>query len=439
MTDTDLAPLLIDALADALGPVTIESLERLTGGASRETWSFDAVERDGTRHHLILQRERGGGDTVAGPPFEVEDQLLRAAADAGVPVAAVVADSDACQALGDARITGRLEGVEGLGPRIVRSERFARLRGRLTPELGRALAAIHSIPVAAVPGLAAVDPVDTVRTGLDLLGVTSPAFELALRYLADNRPAESDPVVVHGDFRVGNLLVDEDDLRAVLDWELAHLGHPAEDLGWLCVRAWRFGGSQPVGGIGSIDELLAAYRAAGGRPVERADLIWGLVAGTLRWGLICAHQASRHLDGHVRSVELAAIGRRTVENEHDLLDLLGIPAFDDGGARSLPTPLVHGRPTAAELVEAVREHLTERVAPLLDGADAYGLRVAANALGIVQRELDSTPTPEPVIDEPSLAARIRGGHEPDAGDLDRIRAAVTARLRVANPRWDQNL
>ena len=117
-------------------------------------------------------------------------------------------------------------------------------------------------------------------------------------------------------------MVGPDGLRAVLDWELAHLGDPIEDLGWFCVRAWRFGSTDPAGGFGSRDELLAAYEAAGGGAVDPAELHWWEVLGTLKWGVICVMQATAHLTGLSRSVELAAIGRRVCETEHDLLELL---------------------------------------------------------------------------------------------------------------------
>ena len=56
---------------------------------------------------------------------------------------------------------------------------------------------------------------------------------------------------------------------AVVDWELAHLGDPVEDLGWLCVKSWRFGvNDRRVGGFGTVDDLLAAYRAAGAEVVN---------------------------------------------------------------------------------------------------------------------------------------------------------------------------
>jgi aminoglycoside phosphotransferase (APT) family kinase protein len=153
---------------------------------------------------------------------------------------------------------------------------------------------------------------------LDTLGQPHPAFELAFRWLEQHRPASPRQAIVHGDFRLGNIIVGDDGLRAVLDWELAHLGDPMEDLGWLCVKAWRFGSSKPVAGVGDRAELFAAYEAAGGGTVDPAAAHWWEVLGTLKWGIMCILQCSAHLSGLSRSHELAAIGRRVCENEHDL-------------------------------------------------------------------------------------------------------------------------
>ncbi|MGN6694157.1 MAG: phosphotransferase family protein [Aquihabitans sp.] len=414
----------------------IEDLRRLSGGASRETWSFTAVAGN-ERRRLVLQRVRGGM-TMGSASLASEDALLAAASAAGVPVPPVVVDAAGCEPfLGAARITEHVDG-EALGPRIVRRDEFAPARAVLAAQCGRALAAIHSIDPADVPGLEPVDTLGRLRDGLDLLDEHRPAFELALRWLADHRPAERPLGVVHGDFRVGNLLVDPDDgLQAVLDWELAHLGDPLEDLGWLCVRAWRFGGDGEVGGVGPLDDLLDAYAEESGAPVSADDVRWWIVAGTLTWGLICAVQAHRHLDGHVRSVELATIGRRVCETEYDLLDLIGVTESKTGAPEPAPDPgTAHGRPTAAELVEAVREHLADVVAPELDGAAAFQLKVAGNALGIVERQLRAQPTS--VLDdrlERALADAIRSGSELEDDVLVEIRAAVVDRLHVANPKW----
>jgi aminoglycoside phosphotransferase (APT) family kinase protein len=124
--------------------------------------------------------------------------------------------------------------------------------------------------------------------------------------------------VVHGDFRLGNVIVGGDGLRAVLDWELVHLGDPMEDLGWMCVKAWRFGSPLPVAGVGEYERLFEAYEAAGGAAIDGDVVRWWEVLGTLKWGIMCIMQANAHLSGVARSHELAAIGRRVCENEHDL-------------------------------------------------------------------------------------------------------------------------
>ena len=141
--------------------------------------------------------------------------------------------------------------------------------------------------------------------------------------LAAGLPEQLPATVVHGDFRLGNVIVDEHGLAAILDWELAHVGDPMEDLGWLCVKAWRFGGDLPVAGLGAYDDLFAAYSDASGRPVDPDVVRWWEVLGTLKWGIMCIMQANAHLSGASRSHELAAIGRRVCENEYDLLALMG--------------------------------------------------------------------------------------------------------------------
>jgi aminoglycoside phosphotransferase (APT) family kinase protein len=306
------------ALAGLLGAREITGLRRLSGGASRDTFSFDADGRP-----LILQRQRAAGLR----DFSIESALLREARKADVPVAEVlVTDADATdeqrEAIGAAfMVVERLEG-ETIARKILRDDEFAGARPKLAAQCGEALAGIHSIPVDAVPGLEQTDQVAQYRAAHDSLGVPSPAFELGFRWLEANRPMSSATTVVHGDFRLGNLIIDGNGLRAVIDWELGHLGDPMEDLGWLCTKAWRFGNKPRVGGFGDVDDLVAAYEARAGSAVDRDALRWWETLGTLKWGVMCNMQANAHLSGMVRSVELAMIGRRVAEQEHDLLLLL---------------------------------------------------------------------------------------------------------------------
>lgn len=303
---------LADAISRALDGRAIGALTRLSGGASRETWRFEA---DG--EPLILQRQRAG-DTR---DMEVEASVLRAAAAAGVPVPHLLA-SGRFENGARYMIQSWVDG-ETIARKILRDDDFASARDSLVGQFATALAAVHSIPVDNVPGLPTTDQVAQYRQSLDDLNAqlqqSHPAFELAFRWLEANRPASARRTVVHGDFRLGNVMVGPEGLRAVLDWELAHIGDPMEDLGWLCVRAWRFGSDLPVAGVGHYVALLAAYESATGSPADPEALLWWEVLGTVKWGVMCMLQASAHLLGFSRSHELAAIGRRVCENEYDIL------------------------------------------------------------------------------------------------------------------------
>ena len=304
---------LAGALAATLGePVT--DLQRLSAGASRETWSFSTPS--GSR---ILQRLPRGASRAG---VDLEAAILRAAFDAEVPVARVLASFEAGGPLEmPALVLDRVEG-EALPPRLRRDPRFAAALEDLAPECGRILARLHSIPLQRLPQLSRPDPIERCREVLDGLDERHPAFELVLRRLELSRPEPRPDTLVHGDFRLGNLLIAEHGVSAVLDWELVHRGDPAEDLGWLCVPAWRFGGERPVAGAGSYEQLLDAYRSAGGAEVAVEELRWWQAAGTVWWGVLCHVQASRHLKGQTRSVELASIGRRACEQEWDALEVL---------------------------------------------------------------------------------------------------------------------
>ena len=298
-------------------PARIEGLAPLLGGASRELWTFDALV-EAERHELVARRDPEGAEDPDGRAREAG--ALAAAARHGVPVPALL-----WCAPDTGLVMQRLQG-EARPRRILCEERFATARGRLVDEVARAAAAIHAIPLAEL-GLRPSSPEESVaalEAELDRIGEPHPVLELGLRWLRLNLPEPAEPALVNGDFRLSNWLVDEAGLVAVLDWELCHAGDPAEDLGWMCIRSWRFGADErPAAGLGSRDELLEAYAAAGGREVSRAELRFWEAYGNVRWGVICLVQADLHLSGNLRSLERAAIGRRTAEPEWDLLAMIG--------------------------------------------------------------------------------------------------------------------
>jgi aminoglycoside phosphotransferase (APT) family kinase protein len=311
-----LAAVLKDTFGEELA---VEDLRQLTGGASRQTWSFDAVGAAGARRPLILRRDP---PEAAAKGMHEEALAIMAAARAGVPEPEIMAHSDDPSLLDAPFIL--MERVEGetLARRILRDEEFAAVRPRLAEQCGEILARIHSVPLAEVPGLERPDVLAKLRETLAEFDDPSPALELGLRWLEQHRPEPTDHVVLHGDFRNGNLVVGPDGIRAVLDWENVHRGDPMQDLGYLCVRAWRFGAEEPVGGFGPYADLFRGYERVSGRTVHPEIVRWWQLYGTVWWGVGCMRQAWRHLSGSERSVELAAIGRRVWEQEYDVLLLL---------------------------------------------------------------------------------------------------------------------
>jgi aminoglycoside phosphotransferase (APT) family kinase protein len=207
---------------------TVSALRRLSGGASRTTSSFELHTADGTSKPLILQQDRGSLPDQ-GPHARVEAALLAAARAAGVPVPGVVAAGVTDGLPPGWLVVERIDG-ESIPRKILRDPEWAGARAVLTAQCGQALAAIHRIDPATAAGLPSRDPLEDPRSFLDTLGEVRPALELGVRWLEAHRPPPGPPTTVHGDFRMGNLLVGHDGLRAVLDWELAHVGEAAEDI-----------------------------------------------------------------------------------------------------------------------------------------------------------------------------------------------------------------
>jgi aminoglycoside phosphotransferase (APT) family kinase protein len=311
--------------------VRVEDLRKLPGGASREIWSFDALV-GGQRLALILRRDPG--NSTLQTQRREEYRVQQAAFAAGVPVPRPYWLAEDDGELGaPSYVMARVEG-ETLPRRLLRDEAYAGARAVMTAQLGATLARIHAIDLAAhdlgflaapapgeSPALAELERYEQIFRGI--APEPHPVFELAFRWLRQRLPDAAHRTLVHGDYRVGNVMFGPEGARAILDWELSHIGDPAEDLGWLCVRAWRFGSDDlPVGGIGRREELLGAYREAGGAPISGERVRFWEVFGNLKWATICIAQAKTHLDGLVKSVELASLGRRTAETELELLDLI---------------------------------------------------------------------------------------------------------------------
>jgi aminoglycoside phosphotransferase (APT) family kinase protein len=327
MTDlVRLADKLVRAFRHVLGPaLQLESLRRLNTGASAHTCQFELVA-GGERTACIVQLQSDAEPFISALPKRAQAALQAAAFRAGVATPEVLLELDADDDSPAGFVTRYVAG-ESLGKRIVHDARFSAARSRLVEQCARELARIHTLPACELDFL----PVRDGRAQLHELTArhrsygARPVFEAAAQWLHARSPHNiaRKVAVVHGDFRVGNLLVAEHGLSAVLDWELAHLGDPLEDLGWLCVRSWRFGRADlPAGGFATREALFDAYSAASGCAVDREAVRYWQMLGTLKWGVICQWFAARRLAGATTGIEPAVIGRRVSEVELQLLDLL---------------------------------------------------------------------------------------------------------------------
>jgi aminoglycoside phosphotransferase (APT) family kinase protein len=254
------------------GPLS--GLRRLSGGASQQTWAF-VVGTGAAAVPLILRRAASAGRGHGTAGLATEAALITAARAAGVPAPAVRHVLQPEDGVGEGFIMDRLDG-ETLGRRIVREPAFSDARRGLAAQCGAAMARIHGLATDGLPRLRTACARAELAFQADLHkrhGTVRPVFALALQWLARHAPDDvAEPVLVHGDFRNGNLMVGPDGLRGVLDWELAHLGDPMEDLGWICVRSWRFGGGKAL-------PVAASARA---RPCARP--MWRPAAGSMRRG-----------------------------------------------------------------------------------------------------------------------------------------------------------
>jgi len=308
------------------GATGVVGAVRLSGGASQETWSFDITHPAGNIGAILRRAPTGYGAAPArAAGLDAEAVLMQRAHAAGVPSPRVLHVLKPQDQLDIGFIMERVEG-ETIPRKILRDDRYAQARPHLARQLGEVLAAIHGLAPAELPELrrmTATGEIAELERDYRSFDWPRPVFELAIRWLRDHDPGPPEQLtLVHGDFRHGNLIIGPEGLRAVLDWELAHIGDPLEDLGWVCVNSWRFGEiDKPVGGFGAREELFAGYEKAG-RRVDPARVKFWEVMGTLRWGVMCCGMMQRFRTSPEHSVERAMIGRRASETEIDLLQLL---------------------------------------------------------------------------------------------------------------------
>lgn len=316
----------LNEITDRLGEnVThVEDVKRLSGGASQETWSFYAVQPHG-RQKLILRRapyETAGGQGIG---LSKEAEILRNLVSTDIPAPRVICLFEPDDPIGSAYVMNAIEG-ETLPQKIFRDPEFQAGLDRFSEQCGRALARLHTLPSENIPYLPLAGPADQIAQYENILRANNmerPVLELALQWLKENVPETVQPVLVHGDFRMGNLMIDSSGLAGILDWELCHMGDPREDIGWLCVNSWRFGNREKrAGGAGHLLPLLEAYAKAGGQEFTESDIDFWECLGSFKWGIMCSMMYRAFQSGDDPSIERGSIGRRTSETEIDLINIL---------------------------------------------------------------------------------------------------------------------
>jgi len=374
------------------GYTRLVSAERLSGGASQETYQLN-IETTQGEMSLALRRAPGGEVVEVSPGhpgLATEALLMSSARAAGVPepeVFHVLSDADD---LGDGFIMQWLDGIT-LGARVVRSTELAAIRPKLAFLCGEILAKIHAIDLQATGldrKLEIISPYDYVHQTWDrykLFATAQPMIDYAGRWLLDNIPEGFEPALVHNDFRNGNIMFAAQGVVAVLDWEVAHIGDPMRDLGWICTNSWRFGRSDlPVGGFGRYEDLFAGYESVTGVVVDRQRVKFWEVFGSFWWAIGCLGMAEHYRTGPDKTVERPAIGRRSSECQVDCVNLL-IP----GGVTLVDAELATANldmPRTDELLTSVRDFLRDDVMQQTQGRTNFLARVAGNSLDIVLRD-----------------------------------------------------
>ena len=412
----------------------LESCQQLSAGASLETYRI-SVKTDTGEQRLALRRMQPtmAKDSRFGSiSLDAEARLFQLAAENSIPAPRVVYVLQGKDNLGSGFLMEWLDG-ETLGQRIVRSEALADVRAQLAFQCGQVLGQIHALDwksAQLADALPIVDPenlVDETWKSYCELNVPVPMIDFSWRWLKEHLPENPQSVLVHGDFRNGNLMIDQTGIKAVLDWELAHIGDPVRDLGWLCVNSWRFGFTeQPVGGFGHIDDLLAGYQQTSGISVSREHLEFWQVFGSFWWAGGTLQMVNAWRTGDIPILERPVIGRRSSEAQMDCVNLL-IP-----GEYSLPDAKLSiaagtSLPMPAELLEGVANFLKHDIAEQLDTHDAFLARVAANSLRIAQREF--LHGEKLAAEEKQRLTELIGRD----GELDTLRWELVDRLRNGIP------
>lgn len=262
--------------------IVFEGLVRSAGGLSRENWSFDATWTDAAgphSHRLMLMRDAAG--TLLNTDRAREFAVLKALADTDVPAPKVFwmdaqGDHLGAPSVVMERVPGYcdymvLNGGGTLESRLTLARSFITLMANIHEVDWRARGLADSLGVPdEAPSLRELKhwEVEYQKARLE----PHPELDYVLAWLKRRAPAAETLVLVHGDFKPGNALIDNGRITAKLDWETAHLGDPLEDLGWVTNPVRKR--EHQIPGHWERQEIVNAYRQLTGNSVREADLRW---------------------------------------------------------------------------------------------------------------------------------------------------------------------
>ena len=271
----------------------VGALTPLPGGHSGLTYRVETSEGP-----LVVKSVPENQKAVGRHDMLRQARMISALASTDVPVPAIVATDDTEPAW----FAMQLVGGESLEPVLDDPAVPPSLAAQRMLRAAEILPALHDVPLDKVPVDAdALSPRDELARWARTMAAVPPhlvpdADRLHQR-LSAGIPAAVGPTLVHGDYRLGNLICDGTEPVALIDWEIWSVGDPRVELGWFLVFAdgSNFPGvGREVEDLPTAHELVEAY-AADGRPVD--DLAWFDALGRYKMAAIMGHNLRRHLEG----------------------------------------------------------------------------------------------------------------------------------------------
>ena len=323
----------------AQGDVAVSGLYRIPGGQSRETWSFDATWRESggeVSRGFILRRDPDA--SLLESDRDLEFRVMEAVRDHGVPVPQMYwLEQDASHLDRPFALMERLDGCDASPQKVLMDPAYFPARNRISDEFIRILAVIHAIDIADLalpvlgqpPGLSACGPQEVEKWARIVEQESlepQPVLRAAFAWLRKHPPKPAQRIVlVHADYRTGNFLARPDgEIVGILDWEMTHIGDPLEDIGWACIRPWRWMGTEHIGGLMDRADFYKKYEALSGFHIDEDSVRFWEILGNAKLAAIFLTGGRSYCDGRTHSAMMAFLGRNVRRLELEIMDLMSV-------------------------------------------------------------------------------------------------------------------